>query len=362
MSEVLRASNFYSAIVVSGADGWLGRGIVDALLDGLADVPRLTAAADVPLFLFDKNPLPPDAPARAAASQRQITILQGDIRNPADCQRLFANVPADALVLHTAGLIHPPAFAVRELAAVNVRGTRNIYEATAAARARRFVAVSSNSPCGCNASRHDRFNEDAPYRPYLAYGRSKMQMEQFFRAQNTADGNPAWTIIRAPWFYGTNQPPRQKLFFQMVRDGKGPIIGDGGNYRSMAYIDNLVQGLLLAAYHESAAGEVYWIADAEPYQMTTILDTIERLLETEFNIPCQRRRLRLPSAAAEVAYACDWLLQAVGCYHPKIHVLSEMNKTIACDIRRAQVELGYAPTVALEEGMRRSIAAARDQL
>jgi nucleoside-diphosphate-sugar epimerase len=32
-----------------------------------------------------------------------------------------------------------------------------------------------------------------------------------------------------------------------------------------------------------------------------------------------------------------------------------MNKTIACSVARAERELGYNPTVALEEGMRRSL-------
>ena len=45
----------------------------------------------------------------------------------------------------------------------------------------------------------------------------------------------------------------------------------------------------------------------------------------------------------------------MGLYHQKIHVLSEMNRTIACTIDKARRELGYAPTVGLEEGMRRSI-------
>ena len=49
------------------------------------------------------------------------------------------------------------------------------------------------------------------------------------------------------------------------------------------------------------------------------------------------------------------MLQSVGLYHQKFHVLGEMDKTIACSIAKAAEELGYAPKVALEEGMRRSI-------
>ena len=47
---------------------------------------------------------------------------------------------------------------------------------------------------------------------------------------------------------------------------------------------------------------------------------------------------------------------AVGLYNQKIHVLSEMNKTIACSVEKARGELGYRPGVELREGMRRSIA------
>jgi nucleoside-diphosphate-sugar epimerase len=104
-----------------------------------------------------------------------------------------------------------------------------------------------------------------------------------------------------------------------------------------------------------ADGQIYWLADKQPYSMNNIIDTVERLLEAEFNLPCAHRRLRLPSFASEAALLCDSVLQRIGLYHQKIHVLSEMNKTIACSIRKAEVELGYAPTVALEEGMRRSI-------
>jgi nucleoside-diphosphate-sugar epimerase len=123
----------------------------------------------------------------------------------------------------------------------------------------------------------------------------------------------------------------------------------------MAYVDNLCQGLILAAIRERAAGQVYWIADQRPYSMNEIMDTIERLLEKEFGHTCKHKRMKLPGFASEVAWLADKTLQALGIYHQKIHVLSEMNKTIACSVTRAEKELGYKPTIALEEGMRRSL-------
>jgi nucleoside-diphosphate-sugar epimerase len=163
-------------------------------------------------------------------------------------------------------------------------------------------------------------------------------------------------VIRPPWFYGPDQPPRQTLFFTMIKQGHGPIVGDGTNLRSMAYIDNLCQGVMLAAVTAQAAGQTYWIADRRPYSMNEVVDTVERLLEQEFHITVAHKRLHLPGLAAEVAGVMDATLQAMGIYNQKIHVLSEMNKTIACSIAKAERELALRPEVELEEGMRRSIA------
>ena len=141
----------------------------------------------------------------------------------------------------------------------------------------------------------------------------------------------------------------------MIRDGKVPIVGDGENRRSMAYLDNLCQGLMLAALTPAADRQIYWIADERPYTMNEIVDTVERLLEKEFGQKCAHKRMRLPGFTGDIAQLADAAIQSLGAYQQQIHVLSEMNKTIACDVTRAKSELGYRPAVALEEGMRRSI-------
>jgi nucleoside-diphosphate-sugar epimerase len=277
--------------------------------------------------------------------------VTGDLRNPADCARLCEGAKG-ATLFHTAGIIHPRR--VAEFYEINLRGTQNVIEAATEAAVRRAVVVSSNSPCGCNPHPDHLFDENSPYHPYMHYGRSKMKMELAVKARQQ-QGDIETVIIRAPWFYGPHQPPRQTLFFRMIRDGKAPIVGVGNNLRSMSYIENLCQGLLLAALAERANGEIYWLADKRPYSMNEVVDTVERLLENEFNQRCAHKRMRLPGLASEVAWLADYTLQALGLYQQKIHVLSEMNKTIACSVAKAEHELGYHPTIELEEGMRRSL-------
>ena len=226
---------------------------------------------------------------------------------------------------------------------------------------RRLIHVSSNSPIGCNPSRDHVFDESSPYNPYMNYGKSKKRGEDIVN-ETGKRGQLEIVIIRPPWFYGPDQPPRQTLFFKMIRDGKAPILGGGENMRSMAYVDNICQGLLLCEKVQEANGKTYWIADERPYTMNEIVDTIERLLETEFKQACAHKRMRLPGFVGDVAQLIDGSLQSIGLYNQKIHVLSEMNKTIACSVEKAKKELGYEPKVSLEEGMRRSLQWVWDNL
>ena len=259
-----------------------------------------------------------------------------------------------ATIFHCAGIVHPK-YSVRQFYDVNVEGTRNLLKAARVGRVRRFIFVSSNSPVGSNPEPADVFDESSTLRPYMNYGRSKKLAEDLVNEAG-ANGWFETVIIRPCWFYGPNQPQRQTLFFDMIRTGTVPVVGSGLNRRSMSYIDNVCQGLMLCEQVSAANGRTYWIADHRPYTMLEIIETIERLMEREFQIPVAHKRLYLPDAASTIALGVDALLQGAGLYHQKIHVLSEMNRTIACSVTTAIQELGYDPKIELEEGMRRSIA------
>src|SRR2546422_10517544 len=98
----------------------------------------------------------------------------------------------------------------------------------------------------------------------------------------------------------------------MIREGKAPLVGGGTARRSMSYVDNTCQALLLAERSARARGQLYWVADRRPYTMNEIVDTVERLLEREFGMAVAHKRLRLPGAASAVAGVADRPLQAVG--------------------------------------------------
>jgi nucleoside-diphosphate-sugar epimerase len=281
-----------------------------------------------------------------------LEIVRGDLRRQ-DEVTAFCQGAEGATLFHCAGIVHPRYF-VRDFREINVLGSRNLLQAAEQAGVRRVIVLSSNSPTGNNPSREHRFNENSPYKPYMGYGRSKMLMEQAVNEYQDR-ARLETVILRPTWFYGPDQPERQTTFFRMIKSGKAPIVGDGENLRSMVYIDNLVQAMLLSEHNPIANGKTYWIADRRPYSMNEIIDTIERLMENEFGFNVSHKRMRLPDITGQIAQITDWSIQKIGLYQQKIHVLSEMNKTIACLIEKASSELSYHPTVELDEGMRRSL-------
>ncbi len=223
--------------VVTGAAGWLGQNLVRALAGERERVRCLVHDAEQAPLLEIVGP--------------SVETVVGDVRDPATVDRLFDAI-GPATVFNSAGVIHPEG-RTRELFDVNVGGTQLVLDRARRAGVTRFVHVSSNSPFGANPTPDDRFTEDSPYNPYLAYGQSKMEAEQL--VQRSYDrGDLATVIIRAPWFYGPFQPARQTRFFSTVRRGMFPIPGPGTNRRSLAYTGNLVHGLLRAEVADAAPG------------------------------------------------------------------------------------------------------------
>jgi nucleoside-diphosphate-sugar epimerase len=333
--------------LVTGAPGWLGTRLVAALSGSARGAPARDAARRVRCLVYGGTDT-----VRLAEAAPTAEIVRGDLTSQGSLGP-FVRDAEGATVFHVAGLIHPR-LRTSELHSVNVEGTRVLVDAARRAGVRRFVYVSSNSAVGMNRHREDLFDEQSLPHPYMTYGKTKRLAEEMvFAAHRRGDFEAV--VVRPMWFYGPGQPARQTRFFSMVRRGLVPMVGDGSNRRSLAYVDDVCQALLLCEAAAAAAGQVYWIADGRPYAMREIIDTVELVMERDFDLSVARKRVRLPAIVSDLAWLLDRGLQACGTYNQEIHVLSEMKRTIACSIAKAQRELGYEPTVGLEEGMRRSI-------
>ncbi len=334
----------FDQVFITGSNGWLGRMLTRSFFVDDEQCIVVSKKNNLDVFCFIHHS---ENGSYLQSISPSIQISKGDITQRQDCQAFISRAKeGKKLLVHTAGIIHPQK--IKDFYQVNVQGTRDMVDSAIAQNFDKIIVISSNSPCGNNTGVNEKFTEQSPYNPYMHYGKSKMQMELYLQRKIAENANIS--IIRPPWFYGESMPDRQLLFYNMIIKGQFPIVGSGDNVRSIANVKNIVQGIILAAIKPESKGQTYWIADEHSPSMNEMISTIQKVFEQEFNVSCKPNKVKLPYIVGQVAELVDKLLQFVGIYVQKIHVLSEMNKTIACDISKARQELGYSPKIDLYQG------------
>lgn len=272
-----------------------------------------------------------------------IEIVAGDIGRP---ESLLSAVQGADIVVHAAGLLHVRRIA--EFYQINRDGTRNLLQASARANVKRFIFISTNAAQGFAPDGNTRLKEDGACHPRSHYGISKYQAELLVRESHESKILET-VILRPGMFYGPPVPQRHIDIFQKIQSGRFPVLGHGRYMRSLTYIDHLVQGVELALEHPRANGQIYYIADRNPYSLIDILEAMASALQVPLRV------WRLPEFLAECACFMDWQLSKMGLYSMPLHLAGESTRHLPCDIRKAETELGYRPTMEIKEGYARAV-------
>ncbi len=229
----------------------------------------------------------------------------------------------------------------------NVEGTRNVLSACAETGVRRFVH------CGTEAALMAgeplvQVDETAPLRPdsRAPYPATKARAEQAVRDANR-DGFET-VVVRPRFVWGKGDTTLLPGMVETVEAGKWAWVGGGGNVTDTTHVDNVVEGLVLAA-GEGRPGEAYFVTDGE---RVTFRELVTAMLETQGVEPPDRN---LPAwAAAPMARVCEaaWkFLPLKG--DPPMTAFRSWLLTQECtiDISKARAELGYNPIVTHEQGL-----------
>lgn len=262
-------------------------------------------------------------------SKDRWEVMEGDITRPADCARAMEGAGA---VTHQAALGSVLRSVEDPLAThqANTTGTFNIFNAAVKAGVRRVVYASSSSVYGDSPDLPKvEARTGAPLSPYAA---SKMACETYAAAFHLAYGLET-VGLRYFNVFGPRQDPQSAyaavipLFIAAMRAGRPAVLhGEGAQSRDFTYIANVVQAnrLALAAPAEKAAGRAFNIACGARTTIRELHDLLARLLGSK--VP--------PTVTARRAGDVD-------------HSLADISS--ACEA------LGYAPEIALEEGLRRTL-------
>ncbi|MFA5670233.1 MAG: NAD-dependent epimerase/dehydratase family protein [Balneolaceae bacterium] len=313
-------------VFVTGGTGFVGSHLVDALIaDPNYNEIRCLVRTD------DKW-----------LSDKKFTRIKGDL---GDLNLISNALDGVDVIFHVAGVVR--ARTQKEFNRANVDATEDLLRVAQKKGINNIVILSSLA--GVGPSDGVPLNEDAPLAPVSMYGHSKKLMEELIHS--LAKETDSIKIIRPPAVYG----PREAdiyTYFKSFSKGICPIVGDGNHPRiSMVYVSDLVDGIIKSSQKMDVGVHTYFISGKEDHNWNQIRDVTSVVM----NKKTLAIKLK-PALVKKISGLVESVASLFGQY-PVINreKANEMVLEWTCSSQKAIDELGYQPSVSLEEGISRTI-------
>ena len=310
----------YHKVFITGALGFVGRALSARYRELGAEVRGLDVRADV-----------------------VANVVAGDVTQPDEWQW---HINGCDLVIHTAAMVTNN-IARAEAWRVNVLGTRRVLDAAKQAGVKRFVHISSLAAMRFIVA--DQADETAPLMPTgNPYVDTKIASEHVVLAAHAA-GEIACTVIRPADIYGPGSRPWTIVPVQMIRKGMFLLPAHGQGIFRAIYIDDLVDGVMLAAEQDNALGQIFILGGESAITCEKFFGYYYRMLGKG-----NPRKTSTPVAIAiaEIGRAIFTLLgKPTELGRGAMEMLSKKNTVSNAKAHRL---LGWEPKIDLDEGMQRT--------
>ncbi|MHB1116100.1 NAD-dependent epimerase/dehydratase family protein [Sideroxydans sp.] len=302
-------------VLVTGANGFVGRSVCASLLKAGYTV----RAAVRHLANFD---IPNCEPCHI-----QSIDADTDWSAALDGVTTVIHLAARVHVMHD-DVADPQA----EFHRVNVAGTERLALAAAASGVKRIVYVSSIGVNGLSTAVDQVFSEIDKPCPHNAYAISKWEAEQSLMRLSATSGLEA-VIVRPPLVYGPNAPGNFAHMVKVVAKNIPLPLASVRNLRSLIYVENLADALILCATHQDAVGQTYLLSDG-----------------ADISTPDLLRQL-----GAKYLFACPLaLLKMAGGVIGKGEQVERLLGSLRIDSGKIRSELNWHSPYTLQEGLRKT--------
>jgi nucleoside-diphosphate-sugar epimerase len=264
------------------------------------------------------------------------------------CDLADGAIPEEAVkgvdtVYHVAAVYRTQGVPDSYFHSVHVKATEDLLKKSLEAGVRRFIHVSTVGVLG--KILNPPADENAPFGPADVYQRTKLEGELLAMDFFHKYGLPG-TVIRPTGIYGPGDMRFLKLF-RSIDKGLFWMIGSGEVLYHFTYIDDLVEGMKLAARRDEAVGEVFIIGGDETVTISNLVDMIAEVLGKRVS------KRKVPVGPVMLAARlCEGVCRPLG-INPPLYPrrLDFFIKDRSFDISKARKLLGYEPRVDLKTGL-----------
>jgi nucleoside-diphosphate-sugar epimerase len=331
-------------ILITGGSGFLGRAIVNELLDASSAIKKIL------ITVFDIKDFPDER-------VNQIRFIKGDIRNYEEIKIACKDMD---IIIHSAAIVDWGTKLEQEVYDVNYIGTKHVIRACKENNISMLVYTSSLDTVISGKPLVD-IDESQPYpkvHPNM-YCKSKYLAEKLVAEENSPSLRTC--VLRPSDIYGEEDPYHIQPLINMAKGGFYIRIGNGSAKSQHVYVGNIAHAHVLAAKaliekNSKVYGNTYFITDSPGTNFFTFFDTI--VIGAGYRI--WPKNLWLPRKVAYVLGTLSeyiaLLIRPIKYYNPK---LSRFAVLYTCTdftftAQKAQDDFGFLPKYSQEEAYART--------
>ncbi|MDD5680218.1 MAG: NAD-dependent epimerase/dehydratase family protein [Candidatus Omnitrophica bacterium] len=254
------------------------------------------------------------------------------------------------IVYHCAGVVGEW-LSKEEAHRVNIVGTQNLLDASAAAKVKRFVHVSSLAVLGMK--NHHNTPADAPYQlTGDIYSDTKIESEKMVMDYYKTKGLPV-VIVRPGFVFGTRDRRFLPRMLKMLDDNKFAFLGNGNNIMNLVYIDNLIDVLAEAGINKNAIGQKYNVSNKDKVTMRDFVYMISDIRGTK------RPTKSIPVPLAKfLASSLEFYGRLTKSESPPFLTKARIkvaSLNLDFDISKTVEDLRYASRITIREGLEKTL-------
>jgi NAD dependent epimerase/dehydratase len=308
-------------ILVTGADGFIGSHLTEALVSAGAEVTALAQYNS-----FDSHGWLDDLPEPIRGS---VNLVRGDVRDAAFIGRL---VQGQDIVFHLAALIAIPHsyVAPQSYVETNVLGTLNILEAARQHGTERIVHTSTSEVYGTALTMP--INESHPLQGQSPYSASKIAADMMAEAFARSFGVPVVTL-RPFNTFGPRQSERA-IIGTIIRQALDPscpaiMVGDATTVRDLTFVSDTAAAFMAAGLSENLDyGQPYNAGSQRAIKVGDLIDLIAELTSCGKPVVQDNKRLRPPNSEVRALLAdCSRFGRATG-WSPRVSLREGLERTV----------------------------------